>query len=201
MTETVWLSVAPQKSQITAWFEMEDRVVPGLQRSNNAMFHGGGGHLDPNLLPQRAVEDVGRKVTRLPHLFKLNGFLCVTEKAAAVLRAHDLGGGGLYPLELVRRDGVTPVPGQFWALNFGAKKNALSIEESRNIHGHPQHGFSPELWAKDDDIAVTPNALEGADIWGDELVDTGFFVSPKLGAALHKAGLAKAFHLMRCRIV
>lgn len=58
-----------------------------------------------------------------------------------------------------------------------------------------------ELWAKDDDIAVTPNALEGADIWGDEHIGVGFFVSPNLGAALHKAGLAKAFHLMRCRVV
>ncbi|MDW4550409.1 hypothetical protein R5H32_13690 [Defluviimonas sp. D31] len=201
MTETVWLSVAPQKSQISSKFTMEDRVVPAAVREDNAMAHRGGGHLAPDLLPQKAIEQVGHKIKRLPNLFKINGFLCVTEKAAAVLRAHDLGGGGLYPLELVRRDGVTPVPGQFWALNFGAKKNALSIEESRNIHGHPQHGFSPELWAKDDDIAVTPNALEGADIWGDELVDTGFFVSPNLGAALHKAGLAKAFHLMRCRVV
>ncbi|MGL4238285.1 hypothetical protein [Tabrizicola sp.] len=124
MTDTVCLSVAPQKSELTAWFTMEDRAAPSAQREDNAMFHGGGGHLDPNLLPQRAVEHKGRKITRMSHLFKLNGFLCMTEKAAAVLRQFDLRSGGLYPLELFRSDGVTPIDGPFWALNFGAKKTA-----------------------------------------------------------------------------
>ncbi|MGL4238286.1 hypothetical protein [Tabrizicola sp.] len=50
-------------------------------------------------------------------------------------------------------------------------------------------------------MAITRAALEGADLWGDELVEIGFFVSPRLGKALDKAGLAKVFHLRRCRIV
>ena len=202
MTETVWLSVAPQKSELTAWFQMEDRAAPELERTKNAMFHRGGGHLDPNFLPKRAAEDEGRHVTRMLNLFKVNGFLCVTEKAASVLRQFDLGSGGLYPLELVRHDGVTPVDGFFWSLNFGAKKNALAMEESRSVDGPYANGnCRPKLWVKDDDFVVTRAALDGADIWGDERVESGFFVSPRLGQALHKAGLAKAFHLMRCRIV
>lgn len=112
-----------------------------------------------------------------------------------------LGGGGLYPLELVRKDGVTPVPGQFWALNFGTKKNALNVEASRNLDRAPREKFEPALWAKEDDIAVTPAALEGADLWGDERFSICFFVSPKLGRALAKAGLAKAFYLKRCRVI
>lgn len=161
----------------------------------------GGGHLDPKFLPQRAI-DVDNRKKKLGHLFMVNGFLCVTEKAAAVLRQFDLGSGGLYPLEMVRYDGVTPVDGFFWALNFGEKKNALAMEESRAVDGPYVNGnCRPELWVKDDDFAVTRAALDGADIWGDERVESGFFVSPRLGQALHKAGLAKAFHLMRCRIV
>lgn len=131
----------------------------------------------------------------------MNGFLCVTEKAASVLRRFDLGTGGLYPLELVRYDDVTPVDGFFWALNFGAKKDALVVEECREVSGSPKHGYFPEITIKDDDIALTTRELEDADIWGDERLRSGFFVSPRLGAALHKAGLAKAFHLLRCRIV
>jgi len=158
--------------------------------------------LDPQLLPQRAAEDEGRHVAKVSNLFKLNGFLCVTEKAASVLRRFDLGSGGLYPLEMVRYDGVTPVDGFFWALNFGEKKNALAMEDSRSVDGPNGRGnCTPELWVKDDDFAVTPAALDGADIWGDVRVEVGFFVSPRLGQALHKADLAKVFHLLRCRIV
>lgn len=200
MTETVWLSVAPQKSELTSFYRMEDRAAPAAVREDNAMFHGGGGHLEPDLLPQRAIDYENRK-KKLGHLFKVNGFLCVTEKAAAVLRQFDLGSGGLYPLEMVRYDGVTPIDGFFWALNFGEKKNALDIEQCRNVTGHPKHGFRPEITVKDEDIAVTRSALEGSDIWGDVQFRHCFFISPRLGEALHKAGLAKVFHLMRCRIV
>ncbi len=202
MTETVWLSTAPQKTALTAWFEMEDRAAPPLARTKNAMANRRGAHLDPNLLPQRAVEDAGRKITRMRNLFCLNGFMCVTEKAAAVLRQFDLGAGGLYPLELVRHDGVTPLDGFYWALNFGEKKNALAMEASRSVDGPNGKGACrPELWVKDDDFAVTRAALDGPDIWGDERVKMSFFVSPRLGQALHKAGLARVFHLLRCRIV
>lgn len=200
MTETVWLSVAPQKTELTSFYQMEDRAAPPLERTKNMMANWGG-HLDPKLLPQRAV-DVDNRKKKLGHLFTVNGFLCVTEKAAAVLRQCDLGGGGLHPLELVRYDGVTPVDGFFWALNFGAKKNALAMEDSRSVDGPYANGnCRPKLWVKDDDFAVTGAALDGADIWGDERLESGFFVSTRLGQALHKAGLAKVFHLMRCRIL
>jgi hypothetical protein len=54
---------------------------------------------------------------------------------------------------------------------------------------------------QDDDFAVTRAALDGPDLWGDERLATGFFVGPRLGAALQKAGLAKVFHLLRSRVV
>ena len=89
MTDTVWLSVAPMKSELTAWFTMEDRAAPAAAREDNAMVQ---------------------------------------------LRRHPRCTGRPGPL-------------------------------------------------------------------GDERVETGFFASPRLGAALHKAGLAKVFHLLRCRVV
>lgn len=132
----------------------------------------------------------------------VNGFLCMSEKAASVLRQFDQGSGGLYLLDLVRHDGLTPVDGFFWALNFGAKKNALAMEENRAVDGLNWRGnCTPKLWVKDDDFAVTQAALDGPEIWGDEREESGFFVSPRPGQALHKAGLAKVFHLRRCRIV
>ena len=94
MTETVWLSVAPQEPGLTSFYRMEDRAAPAAVREDNAMFHRGGGHLDPSLLPQRAIDADNRR-KKLGHLFKVNGFLCVTEKSAAVLLQFDLGTGGL----------------------------------------------------------------------------------------------------------
>lgn len=131
----------------------------------------------------------------------VNGFLCVTEKAAQVLRDHDLGQGGLYPLELFRSDRQTPIPGPFWALNFGEKKSALNLAESKGLEHFPQDRFSPSLLIQPDDVAVTAEALQGADLWADVKLASGFFVSPKLAKALFKAKLDKAFYLVSCRVV
>ena len=117
----------------------------------------------------------------------MNGFLCATDRTAAVRRQHDLGSGGLYLPGLVRNDGVTPVDGQFWALNFGAKKSALAMEESRSVDGPNGRGSCrPDLWIKDDDFAITRAAPDGpglwartlgqnsgADLWGDARVEVG----------------------------
>ena len=131
-------------------------------------------------MPQPAI-DVEHRKTKLGHLSIVNGFLCVTDKGAAVLRQFDLGSGGLYPLDLVRHDGVTPVYGFFWALNIG-EKNALAMEEGRAVDGpYGNDNCAPKLWVKDDDFAVTPAAPKGADRWGDARVESGFFVSPPPG--------------------
>lgn len=157
--------------------------------------------LAPELLPQRAIEDRGRSGRSLPALFMVNGFLCVTDKAAQVLRDHDLGQGGLYPLELFRSDGQTPIAGKFWALNFGEKKSALNLAESKGLERAPQDRFKPSLLIEPEDVAVTAAAFQGAGIWGDEKLDRGFFVSPKLAKALFKAKLDKAYYLKPCRVV
>lgn len=47
MTETVWLSVAPQKTELTSFYKMEDRAVPAAVREDNAMLHRGGGIWNP----------------------------------------------------------------------------------------------------------------------------------------------------------
>lgn len=146
--------------------------------------------MTPKLLPQRAI-DVDNRKKKLGHLFTVNGFLCVTEKAAAVLRQFDLGSGGLYPLELVRHDGVTPLDGFFWALNFrGAKKNAPCAAWRRTAVDGPygNGACAPKLWVKDDDFAVTRVALDGADIWGDEKGGSGFSRQPAARAGAAQGG-------------
>jgi hypothetical protein len=48
MTETVWLSVVPGKSELTSFYQMEDRAAPPLERTKNMMANGGGGILIPS---------------------------------------------------------------------------------------------------------------------------------------------------------
>jgi len=43
MTETVWLRVAPKKTELTSFYRMEDRAAPASVREDNAMVHWGGG--------------------------------------------------------------------------------------------------------------------------------------------------------------
>lgn len=198
MSETIWMSGALR--EVSLPFAVEDRAVPALERVQNSLRHSNGAHLDPGLLPQRAINQPYQKVSKLPHVFSISDFLCVSEKVAAVLRDHDLGQGGLYPIELMQVDGVTPFPGPFWALNFGAEKRVLNETESRQLRKVPTGQYTPKLTVKADDIALFHEAMEGADLWTDPELVRVFFLSPRLKAALTRARVDRAFELLPCRL-
>jgi hypothetical protein len=48
MTETVWLSMAPGKTELTSFYQMEDRAAPPLDRTKNMIANGGGGTWTPS---------------------------------------------------------------------------------------------------------------------------------------------------------
>lgn len=103
------------------------------------------------------------------------------------------GTGGHYPLEFLRYDGVPPVAGVFWSLNFGAKKNTLTMEESRPVDGPNLRGnCRPKLWIKNDDFAVTRAALKAADAWGDERVSSAAGSSDGKATAVRRTALPQA---------
>jgi hypothetical protein len=93
-TDSVWLSLAPQKSESVSYYKRDRPVEPPADGSSYRAIHRGGGHLDPTVLPQPAI-DVEHRKTKLGHLFFVNGLLCVTDKGASVLRQFDLGTGAL----------------------------------------------------------------------------------------------------------
>lgn len=62
MTETVWLSVAPGKTELTSFYQMEDRAAPELERTKIALFHRGGGIWTPSSCHKgRSMPITGRK--------------------------------------------------------------------------------------------------------------------------------------------
>ena len=54
---------------------------------------------------------------------------------------------------------------------------------------------------KNDDIAVSPAALEGVDLWRDTALTQAPFLSPRLVKAIRAAKLTRHWDMRRCRVV
>ena len=144
-----------------------------------------------------------RNFDKLPHFFVAADNWIVSRKAADIISRFDLGDGGLYPVQILKKDRKTPVEGEFLCLNVGAQKSAFLPEKSPlTIQWNPELPWRT-LPSKDKDGAasVSSAALEGPDLWWDRGIDSGFFLSGALGDSLKKAGMAKAFRLYRCPVV
>ncbi|QFI65242.1 hypothetical protein EKH55_0368 [Sinorhizobium alkalisoli] len=93
------------------------------------------------------------------------GAVVVSAACADVLRQFDLGHSSLYPIKLFQHDRKTPVEGEYFCLNIGERKAAFLPEYSRGVTtlGSGKLLMPPNL--HDDDVAISPDALEGPDLW------------------------------------
>lgn len=134
--------------------------------------------------------------------FDVAGFVGCTGACADVIRQFDLGAGGVVPAQFFQFDDETPVPGEYFVLNYGAKKDAFLPNRSRRILQDPSFA---DRWEPDDprdgDIAVSADADHGADLWIDPGLWRRFFVSDGLAAALKEAGFDTNFFMTRCHVV
>ena len=155
-------------------------------------------------LPRQMV-DLGGNAPRAPHVV-FNGFLNLSPRAAAVLAAHDLGEGFLWPVDYVKKDRVTPASeGQWMGLHVGTRKDSFVPERSPAAE---QSVPRPEIWLlktlrlkAPEDLTLSSAALEGADIWRERrLPNSKIFLSARLVTALEAAGVAKDFYLHPCAV-
>lgn len=157
-------------------------------------------------LPEAAAVWDEKSFRRAKDIFAVGGFYCVKGKLADVLSRFDMGEGGLIPFPIYKADMETPYPGEFFLLNFGAIKNSIIPEKSQNVvkftinKNSGQQIWKMNSWHEDADVALSPFAIEGADLWFEELVDNKIFMSDALAQALVGIGLADVFKLKRCRI-
>lgn len=135
--------------------------------------------------------------------FNGDGYWIVSRKAADIYSRFDLADGGLYPVQILKKDRKIPVEGEFVSLNVGAQKSAFLPEKSpltiKRNPGLPERTLSSK--DKDGAASVSNAALEGPDLWWDRRINSGFFLIGALGDSLNKAGMAKAFRLYRCPVV
>ncbi len=142
-------------------------------------------------------------------IFISGGPFAVKGKLAEVLLHFDLSPGGLCPLPIYRTDHITPVDGPFYLLNFGAQKQTFLPEKSAKdsfeaFAVKPDTGeqvWKIHSWVKDDDIALSADACEGADIWFDPSVYNKIFMSDALVTQLRSAKVKVDFQLIRCRVL
>lgn len=129
-----------------------------------------------------------------------NGFVFVSGKSADVLRRFDLGEGALYPTRLWHPDRVVRVPGEFFYLSQGNRKDAFLKERSPEARDWPGGRFIPPSDPTADQLVFSKAALAGPDIWWDVKIAEYFFISDHLASALRQAGVSKDWQLLRCQV-
>ena len=146
--------------------------------------------------------DAKSQYTRLPDIIFAGSFYVISEGCAEVIRQFDLGGGHLYPVEVLQKDKITPIGGHKWfCINFGNAKKGLIADQSRNIELRAQGRYINRAALAHDDIAVSKHALSGPDLWVEVQMWNALFLSGRLGDALKKAKCASGWGLIKCRVV
>ncbi|MDR1827557.1 MAG: hypothetical protein LBR29_04450 [Methylobacteriaceae bacterium] len=147
------------------------------------------------------------RIKSLPDFFLVQGsFLCVSERVAVVLREFGLG-GDLRPVNLWQGDKTTPVDGgPYHMVLVSARKCALipeqsNLESSFKVESPSGVRWTIPGWVKDQDIALSPDALEGAALWRDPAAMAALFISDHLMQAFRKAKIRVNLEPKKCRII
>lgn len=140
-------------------------------------------------------------------VFFAGGFVIVRGNLVEALSRFDLGAGGLVPISFYKADLITAYGGDFFVLNFGARKNSILPEHSQNVvkfavdHKTGIQHWKVNSWSEDGDVALSPIALDGPDLWVEEVVDNKIFMNGALAQALIEIGMGDVFKLKECQIV
>jgi hypothetical protein len=208
MSDTAWISIAPGSGTnlrpLRHSFSETDQRQDAIAWGNQNVA---GEPLKAECFPSEIYGAPQAKESdyRLPHIFFAGSFWAVSKAAADVLRQFDLGGGGLFPVKVLKKDRQTPVGGEWFCINFSNRKAAIAVPESTSLRDRyirpKEKGWFPKATIKDGDIAVSKTACSGPDIWIDPQVGDAFFLSDGLGNALKKAKADKGFFLHKCRVL
>jgi len=207
MSDKVWVSAAMSDSRLLTTLRADIFDSPNFQEVNQFLVKNEYGYpFSVEHFPKKIYwVGAGKKKKKLAPFFN-TGLFYVSEELANVLRQFDLGECGLYPVTLYEKDRKTVDDRTYFTINFGNRKRVFLPNESPAARVGPldtEEGETRRLpMVPDHDlIAVSPAALIGPDLWIDENLAVGIFVSGRLYDALKAANLARVFGFKRCRIV
>jgi hypothetical protein len=184
----------------------KDRTVTNIivERSQ---CHARGQKLGLDELPQkfyaRILED---KIKTLPEAFYANGYIVVQQKCFDVFSQFDLGQTDLVPAKIYQKDRTTEIEGQFYVFNFGCIKESFIPEKSLGMRKPFQtpDGLvwsGPPVPPEDNQLAVSPDALSGPDLWFEKGLPRLIFMTGRLRDALKAEKLHVPFKFFKCHVV
>lgn len=190
------------------WEPAQHEVAPTSAKVLAAMErHIQGYALEADDLPEAVAVFDKKRFSRVGDLFVAGRFYAAKGRLAEVLGRFDLGEGGLVPFEIYQDDLKTPIEDKFYYINFGARKGSFLPSESKSVGllaTDKQTGeeiWKINSWAKDGDVVLSAAALDGADLWVEEIITFKLFMSAALVTALREAKVKPDFQLTECRIV
>lgn len=204
MSQYAWLSTAMRdplyhRAVSRDPDSMSDSLATECREANEL-----GKPLGPDCFPKRfwLSDDEFGSAGPLGDMFIGGGFWLVSERCAKVFRAFDLGGGGLFEVDIFEQDRNNKVPGTYYAINFGSTKAAAVPEKSNRVRPPVSGIWRFRATIGDFDLAVDQAALPSADMWIDPQFLSSMFFSQKLGDALIEADLTGPFSAMKkCKII
>ena len=166
------------------------------------------GHCDVGKLPNAfAGSYKDTRLKPLPHFFNASGYIVVSDAFAEVLRGFEWQ-EGLYPVEVFQGNRKTkPNPDQaFFLLGLNSRKDSFLPEKLEKGARVRPYNTTPVIWrmvgdVNDGDCPLSEGALSGFDLWMEERLEGGIFLSDRLVKALKAAKLTRGMPLKRCRIV
>lgn len=150
--------------------------------------------------PRAPVAEAGRRIL-------------LREDVIGVLSGHDIGALRLFPTQLLS-PGKPAAHIPYGYVNWANRKDSLLETQSGNLDmaalaanadaaAKARHKRLRKLGGPvaDGDVALSPAALDGPDIWVEKRLHDAVLISSRLARALNDAGLLEAFAPVRCRIV
>lgn len=197
----VWASRAFMDSTRIKGFTA-DPLPTGMSLGQMAELNEAGEPMSAEHFPKEIfAEYPDKKEKKQADLILAAGAVVISAACADVLRQFDLGHSSLYPIKLFQHDRKTPVEGEYFCLNIGERKDTFLPEHSPRLIVLGNGRLMMPSSLHDDDVAVSPAALEGPDLWVSPPLIRIFFLSDRLTQALRAAKMGRVFGFRTCRII
>jgi hypothetical protein len=147
-----------------------------------------------------------KSFSRVRDIFCAGPFYAVKGRLIEVFSNIDMGEGGLVPFTIYEADCTTPKDIECYFLNVGCVKDSLVAEKCevlRNLGNDRVTGrplYTVNSIKSDGRVVLSKKALDGPDLWVEDLASRKFFMSDRLARALIKARMKDVFRLTPCLI-
>lgn len=135
-------------------------------------------------------------------------FPMVSPRLAELLKTLDLGNGSFFEAQFYAIDGSEKLPWSHCFWNIGNTKESFVPEQSNVKRVTNGRTDTPpfELYAtpgslQEEDIAVTPQALSGPDVWFEPKLTNCIFFSDRFAQLMQEHCMPHLFHLKAVRVI